>query len=70
MGIGSPWPGSSHSARSSDVPYKGCGLRSSAPVQCYFRGKRGGEVMRGRLCSKGLRRPAVALGTISSESER
>ena len=28
-----------------------------------------GEVMRGRLCSKGLQRPTVALGTIS-ESER
>ena len=41
MGIGSPWSGSSHRARSSDVPYKGRGLRSSAPVQCYFRGKFG-----------------------------
>ena len=33
--------GSSHRGRSSDVPYKGRGIRSTAPVQCYFCGKYG-----------------------------
>ena len=38
MGTGGPWSGSSHRGRSSDVPYRGRGMRSSAPVQCYFCG--------------------------------
>ena len=41
MGTGGPWSGSSHRGRSSDVPYRGRGMRSSAPVQCYFCGKFG-----------------------------
>ena len=41
MSTGGPWSGSSHRGRSSDVPYKGHGIRSTAPVQCYFCGKYG-----------------------------
>ena len=41
MGTGGPWSGSSHRGRSSDVPYRGRGMRSSAPVQCYSCGKFG-----------------------------
>ena len=39
MGIGRPWSGLFYHERSSDIPYKGRGMRSSAPVQCYFCGK-------------------------------
>ena len=38
MGSGSPWSGLSHRGRSSNIPYRGRGMRSSAPVQCYFCG--------------------------------
>jgi len=41
MSKGRPWSGSSQRWRSSDVPYKGRGMRSSAPIQCYFCGKFG-----------------------------
>ena len=41
MGTGSQWSGSSHRGRSSNIPYRGRGMRSGAPVQCYFCGKFG-----------------------------
>ena len=41
MSTGGPWSGSSHRGRSSDVSYKGRGIRSTALVQCYFCGKYG-----------------------------
>ena len=41
MGTGSPWSGSSHRGRSSNTPYRRRGMRSGAPVQCYFCGKFG-----------------------------
>ena len=41
MSTGGPLSGSSHHGRSSDVPYKGRGIRSTAPVQSYFCGKYG-----------------------------
>lgn len=41
MGSKSPWSGSSHSGRSSNIPYRGRGMTSSTPVQCYFCGKFG-----------------------------
>ena len=41
MSTAGPWSGSSHRGRTGDVPYKGNGIRSSAPVQCYFCGKYG-----------------------------
>ena len=41
MGSGSPWSVSSHRGRGSNIPYRGRGMRSSAPVQCYFCGKFG-----------------------------
>ena len=39
--IARPWSGSSHRGRESDIPYKGRGMRSSAPVQWYFSAKFG-----------------------------
>ena len=70
MGTGDPWSGSSHRGRSSDILYKGRGMRSSASVQCFFVERsatlwRG--VTRGGICSKGPRQPVVALGTISNK---
>ena len=50
MSTGGPWSGSSHCGRSSDVPYKGRGMRSRAPVQCYFCGKFG-HIM-ARCCAR------------------
>ena len=41
MSTRGPSSGSFHRGRSIDVPYKGRGMRSSAPVQCYFCGKFG-----------------------------
>ena len=42
MGSRSPWSGSSHRGRSSsNIPYRGRGMTSSTPVQCYFCGKFG-----------------------------
>ena len=41
MGSESPWSGLSHHGRSSNISYRGRGMRSSAPVQCYFCGKFG-----------------------------
>ena len=46
MSTGGLWSGSSHRVRSSDVPYKGRGITSSAPVQCYFCGKFGHIIAR------------------------
>ena len=39
MGSRSPWSGSSHRGRSRNIPYRGRGMTSSTPVQCYFCGK-------------------------------
>ena len=41
MGTGGPRSDSSHRGRTSDLPYRGRGMRSSAPFQCYFCGKFG-----------------------------
>ena len=70
MGTGGPWSGSSHRGRSSDIPYKGRGMRGSAPVQCYFCGKFS-HIMARYYARRDMQqrppRPVVALGTISNK---
>ena len=54
MSTEGPWSGSSHLGHSSDVLYKGRGIRSTAPVQCYFLWKvrpHYGEVLRKEGCA-------------------
>ena len=62
MSTGGPWSGSSHRVCSSDVPYKGRGIRSSAPVQCYFCGKFGHIMARCYARRDMQQRPPVTRG--------
>ena len=64
MFSGSPWSFSSRRGRCSNILCRGRGMRTSAPVQCYFCGKFGG------ICSNCPRRLVVVLRTISNKLDR